>query len=695
MDLKTQLETVAKNHQASIQNLKTKFDKLADKQSGRPSGSLPSNTQPNPRGSKAYQPPQACNEHVNVVFTRSVIQVKQKQLNLGVGTKRMIFNIDSAMKHSYSNDDTCFNIDVIDKIAINTNYKIKTSLKEPLMNLELKSLPDNLEYVFLEEPSFLPVIISSQLSAKNTSKLISILKKHKEAFAWKTTDIPGICPSFCKHKIQLLDDKKPVVQKQRRLNPNMQEVVRKEIVKLLNTVVTNENDELVPTRTVTGLEVDKAKINVISKLPSPTNIKGVRSSLGHAGFYRRFIKDFSKIARPLTKLLEKDTPFEFNDECQKEFELLKEKLTCAPVIVSPNWNIPFKLMCDASDFAVGAVLGQKDGKNFHPIYFTSKTLNLAQQKYTVTEKELMAVVFAFNKFKFYLILSKTIVHTDHSALMNLFKKQDAKPRLIHWILLLQEFDIEIKDRKGTENVASNQLSRIENDESSDDSEVGDNFPEETLMEINTKNEPWFTYFANYLVANIRDDVPTKEQILLCPQTLLLGGTLPLQSLIVVGEKRMFQLHELDELRHQSYENSRLYKARNKVWHDRKLRMRKEFKHGSKVLLFHSKYKFEQPKLRSRWLGPYVLKPQYPSGYVELYKKDGKHLFLMAIDSDYIMKKKIIITKRKQLLPSFPKNDSSSLSLANDSLNSREATRASLKCGGVPPPFFHSYPIFIF
>nr|GEV09698.1 reverse transcriptase domain-containing protein [Tanacetum cinerariifolium] len=207
----------------------------------------------------------------------------------------------------------------------------------------------------------------------------------------------------------------------------------------------------------TRLEVDKVKIDVISKLPRPANIK--------------------------------DTPFEFIDECQKAFELLKEKLTCAPVIVSPNWNFLFELMCDVSDFAVGAVLGKKDGKNFHPIYFTSKTLNLAQQKYIITEKELMAIVFTFDKFRSYLILSKTIVHTDHSALRHLFKKQDVKPRLIRWILLFQELDIEIKDRKGTKNAAADHLSRIESDELSHDSEVDDNFPEKTLMEINAKDKP--------------------------------------------------------------------------------------------------------------------------------------------------------------------------------------------------------------
>ncbi|GJX90580.1 DNA-directed DNA polymerase [Tanacetum coccineum] len=151
---------------------------------------------------------------------------------------------------------------------------------------------------------------------------------------------------------------------------------------------------------------------------------------GIVAWDQRFIKDFSKIAGPLTKLLEMDTPFEFDNECQKAFDLLKEKLTCAPVIVRPNWNLPFELMCDASDFVVGSVL---------------------------------------------------------------------------------EFDIEFKDRKGTENVAADHLSRIENDESSDDSEVDDNFPGETFMEINTKDEPWFADFANCLVADIIPKGMTYQQ----------------------------------------------------------------------------------------------------------------------------------------------------------------------------------------
>ncbi|GJY73622.1 reverse transcriptase domain-containing protein [Tanacetum coccineum] len=211
-----------------------------------------------------------------------------------------------------------------------------------------------------------------------------------------------------------------------------------------------------------GIEVDKAKVDVIAKLPHPTSVKGVQSFLGHAGFYRRFIQDFSKIARPMTHLLEKDTPFIFSKECIEAFETLKKKLTEAPILVAPDWDLPFEIMCDASDFAVGAVLGQRKTKHLQPIHYVSKTMTDAQAHYTTTEKELLAVVYAFEKFWSYLVLSKTIVYMDHSALKYLLAKQDAKPRLLWWILLLQEFDVIIRDKKGAENLAADHLLRLEN-----------------------------------------------------------------------------------------------------------------------------------------------------------------------------------------------------------------------------------------
>ncbi|GJV28435.1 reverse transcriptase domain-containing protein [Tanacetum coccineum] len=244
-----------------------------------------------------------------------------------------------------------------------------------------------------------------------------------------------------------------------------------------------------------GIEVDKAKMDVIAKLPYPTNVKGVRSFLGHAGFYRRFIKDFSMISKPMTHLLMKDAKFDFSNDCKKEFNNLKEKLTTAPIIISPDWNVPFELMYDASDFAVGAVLGQRIGGKFKPIYYATKTLNDAQAHYTTTEKELLAVVFSFDKFRPYLILSKTIVYTDHSALKYLFSKQDAKPRLIRWVLLLQGFNIEIKDKKGAENLAADHLSRLENPNMGivTEKEIANEFPDEHLMVLKTApndDEPW-------------------------------------------------------------------------------------------------------------------------------------------------------------------------------------------------------------
>ncbi|GJR55473.1 reverse transcriptase domain-containing protein [Tanacetum coccineum] len=339
------------------------------------------------------------------------------------------------------------------------------------------------------------------------------------------------------------DDFKPVVQHHKRVNPKINEVIKVEVIKLLDagliypisdspwvslvhvvpknsgmTMVTNDNNELIPTRLVTGwrvcidyrklndatrkdyfplpfmdqmlehlagnefycfldgfsgclsvfampmglskgkmlkrcedtnlvlnwekchfmvkegivlghkisksgIEVDCAKVDVITKLPPPATVKGIRSFLGHAGFYRRFIQDFSKIARPMTHLLEKETPGFFSKECMVSFEILKTKLTEARILVAPDWDLPFKIMCDASNFAMGAILGQRKDKFFWPIHYASKTLSDAQTHYTTIEKELLVVMYAFEKFWSYLVLSKTMVYTDHSALKYLFAKR--------------------------------------------------------------------------------------------------------------------------------------------------------------------------------------------------------------------------------------------------------------------------------
>ena len=147
-----------------------------------------------------------------------------------------------------------------------------------------------------------------------------------------------------------------------------------------------------------GIEVDKAKIELISKLPSPTNVKTVRQFLGHVGFYRRFIKDFSKIAKPLYKLFEKDAKFAWDNDYQESFEELRSHLTTAPIVRAPNWQLSFEVMCDASDLAIGAVLGQREGRKPYVVYYARKTLNEAQRNYTTTEKELLAGVYALDKF---------------------------------------------------------------------------------------------------------------------------------------------------------------------------------------------------------------------------------------------------------------------------------------------------------
>ncbi|GKB05883.1 DNA-directed DNA polymerase [Tanacetum coccineum] len=230
-----------------------------------------------------------------------------------------------------------------------------------------------------------------------------------------------------------------------------------------------------------GLEVDKAKIDVIKSFPYPKNVREVRSFLGHAGFYRRFIKDFSKTSQPLCRLLQKDVAFEFDDDCKIAFDKLKELLTSSLIIQPPDWNLPFEIVSDASNYAVGAVLRQRVGKSAHVIYYASRTLDS----------------------------TKVIVYYDHATLKYLLTKKEAKPRLIRWILILQEFKLEIQDKKGSKNLVADHLSRVMIKE--EPLSWKDEFPDEHLFAVQTTN-PWYADLVNYLVTKtLPDDLSRAQQ----------------------------------------------------------------------------------------------------------------------------------------------------------------------------------------
>ena len=171
-----------------------------------------------------------------------------------------------------------------------------------------------------------------------------------------------------------------------------------------------------------GIEVDKAKVELISNFPTPKCVRDIRSFLGHSGFYRRFIKYFSSIARPLCNFLAKDVPFAWSQACEAAFDKIKIMLVSPPIMRSPNWNLSFEIMCNASDYAIGAVLGQREDKKAFVICYDNKTLDSAQANYTTTEKEFLAIVFTLEKFRSYIVGSPVTIFTDHAVLKYLLSK---------------------------------------------------------------------------------------------------------------------------------------------------------------------------------------------------------------------------------------------------------------------------------
>nr|GEX74349.1 reverse transcriptase domain-containing protein [Tanacetum cinerariifolium] len=372
------------------------------------------------------------------------------------------------------------------------------------------------------------------------------------------------------------------------------------------------------------------------------NAPGVRSFLGHAGFYRWFIQDFSKIARHMTHLLEKETSFVFSKDCIDAFKTLKKKLTEASILVVPDWNLPFELMCHTSDFAIGAVLEQRKTKHFQPIHYASKTMTEAQIHYTTTEKEMLAVVYAFEKFRPYLVLSKSIVYTDHSALKYLLSIQDAKPRFVRIKSFasvcmakkrLISSKLVMKDPSGAIMVPILPLRKLKETSikyflsgkiGGVTHRLATAYHPQTSGQVEVSNRG-LKHILKWTVGENRASWPDKLDDALWAFRIAfktpIGCTPYNFDLKTVGDHRKLQLNELNELCDQAYKNYLIYKEKTKKLHDSKIKNR-IFNVGDQVLLFNSRLKIFSGKLKTRWSGPFTITQVFPYGTVELSQPDG-------------------------------------------------------------------------
>nr|GEU30274.1 DNA-directed DNA polymerase [Tanacetum cinerariifolium] len=600
---------------------------------------------------------------------RSLIDVFEGELTLHVGKEAITFNLDQTSRYSANyNEMVAKRINVIDMAC-----------------------EENSDFLLEEVYAFLAIEDDPTLpeSVEEKTALIKVLKSHKRAVTQKLSDIKGIDPEFCTHKILLEEDFEPAVQHQRRVNPKIHDIIKQEVIKLLDaglfypifdspwvspehcvpkkdgfTVVEKEDNELIPTRLVTGWHVciDYRKLNEATRkdhFPLPFMDQMLERLAGNQyycildgffGTFQRcmmaifhdmiektmevFMDDFSVFGnsfqsclfhlermlktsedtnlclnwektRPMTRLLEKDTSFIFSKECVEAFQTLKRKLIKAPILIAPDWDMPFELMCDASDFAIGAVLGQRQDKNFRPIHYAS-----------------------------------------HSALKYLFAKKDSKAKSLCWVLPVQEFTFKVIDTKGAENLATDHLSRLENPHQNviDPKEINESFSLETLNLVSTRVASTPKASSRKIIRINNEFNPTKLDDALwafriayktpigyTSYNLVYGKAchLPIElehkaywalkhanfDLKTAGDHKKVQLNELNELRDQAYENSLIYKEKTKRLHDSKIKDR-VFNIGDRVLLFNSRLNIFSGKPKSRWSGPFTISHVYPYGTVD-------------------------------------------------------------------------------
>nr|GEV11081.1 reverse transcriptase domain-containing protein [Tanacetum cinerariifolium] len=338
----------------------------------------------------------------------------------------------------------------------------KSSIDEP-PEVELKDLPPHLEYTFLEGDDKLPVIIAKYLSVEEKIALITVLKSHKRAIAWKLSDIKGIDPEFCTHKILIEDDFEPAVQHQRRVNPKIHDVTKTEVLKLLDARL------IYPISDSPWIKKRPHSLVHTERLPI------VACLLGYAMHRAHFRGKMHKRCEDTNLCLNwEKSHFMVKDGIVLGHKISKNGIEVDKAKVEVITKLPHP--------TIVKVLGKRQEKHFRPIHYASKTMTEAESNYITTEKEMLAVVYAFKKFRSYLIMNKSIVYTDYFTLKYLFAKKDSKARLLRWVLLLQEFTFKVIDTKGAENLAADHLSRLENPHQNvlDPKEINESFPLETL-----------------------------------------------------------------------------------------------------------------------------------------------------------------------------------------------------------------------